>query len=225
MTAKEIAMANGLTLKKLITVPALITLGITLLRLVGELMHWSPLLFNRAAGGAGAIIGIVWLVPIFGIYFALKLAGAGEVPSSVGAAIGYPLLGGALLPLVGFVASKLGVGDQSFTMFGAFVVASIAGAVIAWRGWPTLGKTLLAYGLAARIPVAIVMLVAMLANWGTHYDVAPPDFPAMGVLQKWLLIGLLPQMTIWIWFTMALGALLGGIAVALAGKARRPATA
>ena len=32
---------------KLILVPAVITLAVTLLRLVGELQGWSPILFNR----------------------------------------------------------------------------------------------------------------------------------------------------------------------------------
>jgi hypothetical protein len=32
---------------KLILVPAVITFGVTLLRLVGELQGWSPALFNR----------------------------------------------------------------------------------------------------------------------------------------------------------------------------------
>ena len=218
-------MATDVSIKKRIMVPAVITLAVTLLRLTGELLHWSPTLFSRAAGGGGAIVGIAWLVPVFGIYFAMKLAGAGELPSTAGAAIGYPLLGGLLLPVVGFVASKLGVAQQSFTIFAVFVVGAVVGAVIAFRGWPALGRTLLAYGLAARIPVAIVMLIAMLGNWGTHYDVAPPDFPAMGVIPKWLLIGLLPQMTIWIWYTIAVGALFGGLAVALTRRARRPATA
>lgn len=218
-------MAIEVPLKKLILVPALITFAVTLLRLVGELMHWSPTFFNRTAGGRGAIVGIVWLVPVFGIYFAVKLAGAGEAPSSAGAAVGYPLLGGLLLPAAGFVAVKLGVGPESFTIFAVFVVFSIVGAVIAFRGWPALARTLLAYGLAARIPVAIVMLFAILGDWGTHYDVAPPDFPAMSPVLKWLLIGLLPQMTVWLWFTIAVGALLGGAFVALTGRAQRPATA
>ena len=218
-------MPSDVSLKKLILVPAIITFAVTLLRLVGELMHWSPRLFNPAPGGGGAIIGIAWLVPIFGIYFAMKLAQAGELPASNAEAVLYALGGGLLMPVAGFVASKLGVGGQGFAMFAILIVASIAGAIIAMRGWPALGKTLLAYGLAARIPVAIVMLVAMLANWGTHYDVVPPNFPAMGVLPKWLLIGLLPQMTIWIWYTIAVGALFGGIFVALTRRARRPATA
>jgi hypothetical protein len=219
------AMATEIPIKKLILVPALITLAVTLLRLTGELMHWSPRLFNPAAGGGGAIIGIAWLVPFFGVYFALKLAGLGERPPSTGAAIGFPLLGGLLVPVLGFVVTKLGMSQQSFVTFGLFIVASLVGALIAYRGWPGLGKTLLAYGLAARIPVAIVMLIAMLGDWGTHYDVAPPDFPAMSPLAKWLLIGLLPQMTIWIWYTMCLGAFFGALILALTGRARRPATA
>ncbi len=223
-------MANAAAIKKLILVPAVITLAVTLLRLVGELMHWSTKLFNSAPGGGGALVGIAWLVPFAGLYFAAMLAAAGERPSGAGPAIGYPLLGVALLPAAGFAGSKLGAPPQSFALFGVFVVFSILGALVAYRGWPALGQTLLAYGLAARIPVALVMLVAMLGNWGTHYDVAPPGFPEMGPIPKWLLIGLLPQLTIWIWFTMAVGALFGGIVggiVALVhrGRAGRPATA
>ena len=218
-------MASGIPIKKLVLVPALITLGITLLRLTGELMHWSPKLFNPAAGGAGAIVGIAWLVPVFGVYFAIKLAGMGERPAGAGAAIGLALVGSLVMPLLALVAPKLGLPRQSLATFAVFIVVSVAGALLAFRGWPALGRVLLAYGLAARIPVAIVMLIAMFGNWGTHYDVAPPGFPAMGPFAKWLLIGLLPQMTIWIWYTIAVGALFGAVAVALTGRARRPATA
>jgi hypothetical protein len=218
-------MANAVAIRKLIVVPAVITLAVTLLRLLGELMHWSATLFNPAPGGGGALVGIAWLVPIFGVYFALKLAAAGERPSGAGPAIGYPLLGFALLPAAGFAATTLGAPPNGFALFAVFVVSSILGALVAFRGWPALGRTLLAYGLAARIPVAVVMLFAMLGNWGTHYDGAPPGFPEMGPISKWLLIGVLPQLTVWIWFTMAVGALVGGIALAIRGRAGRPATA
>jgi hypothetical protein len=218
-------MATGIPLKKLILVPALITLAVTLLRLTGELMHWSPVLFNPKAGGGGAIVGIAWLVLIFGAYFASRLAGAGELPSSVGATIGYALLGFLVVPVLGFAAFKLGAPRQSFTLFGVIIVASIVGGVIAYRAWPALGRVLLAYALAARIPVALVMLAAIFGNWGTHYDVPPPDFPAMAPLAKWVLIGLLPQMTIWIWYTIVVGALFGGLFLAVTGRAQRPATA
>jgi hypothetical protein len=42
----------------LILWPALIALAITLLRLAGELQGWSSVLFNPAAGGGGALVGI-----------------------------------------------------------------------------------------------------------------------------------------------------------------------
>jgi hypothetical protein len=41
--------------------------------------------------------------------------------------------------------------------------------------------------------VAILMLPAIMGKWGTHYDALPPNFPAMGPVQTWLLVGLLPR--------------------------------
>jgi len=217
-------VANEIETRKLILVPAVITLVVTLLRLTGELLHWSKALFNPAPGGGGAIVGIAWLVPVFGIYFGLKLAKAG-LAGATGRAAGFALLGFLIMPAGGFAAVKLGIPQLSLVLLGVYVVLSVVGAVIAYRGWPALGRVLLAYGLAARIPVALVMLAAMLGNWGTHYDVAPPDFPAMSPIAKWLVIGLAPQITVWIWFTMALGALVGAITAAVTGRARRPALA
>ena len=217
-------MANEVETRKLILVPALITLAVTLLRLTGELLHWSKALFNPAPGGGGAIVGIAWLVPVFGFYFGWKLAKAG-LAGPTGPAIGFALLGLLIMPIGGFSAVALGMSQQSLLLLGVFVVLSIVGAVIAYRGWPALGRVLLAYGLAARVPVALVMLAAMFGNWGTHYDVPPPDLPAMSTIAKWVVIGLVPQMTIWIWFTIAMGGLLGAIAAAVAGRARRPAMA
>jgi hypothetical protein len=218
-------VANEVPIKKLILVPSVITLVVTLLRLAGELLHWSPALFSPKAGGGGAIVGIAWLVPVFGVYFGLKLASAGHGPAAVGPAILYSILGFALMPALGFGAVKLGLPAQGFAAFGTFVVLSVLGAVVAYRAWPALGQTLLAYGLAARVPVAIVMLFAILGSWGTHYDAPPPNLPEMNAIAKWFLIGLLPQLTIWIWFTIAAGAIFGTLAVAATGRGRRPATA
>jgi hypothetical protein len=98
--------------------------------------------------------------------------------------------------------------------FAVFCLAAIA---VAWNGWPALAKTLLSYGLAARIPVAIVMLIAIFGNWGTHYDVTPPDwqYPDMGPLPKWFLIGLVPQLTLWVYLTVVGGMILGGLVYGL----------
>jgi hypothetical protein len=209
---------------KLILVPAVITFAITLLRLVGELQGWSPALFNREAGGGGAIVGISWLVPIFGAWFGWKLAKAGGSPGRIGPALLIAILAFALMPGIGFGAIKAAnLNPQSFTAFGLFVVLAFAGLALGLRAWPALGKVLLQYALAARVPVILVMLVAMLGNWGTHYDVPPPNFPEMGTLAKWFAIGVVPQLSIWIWYTVVVGMIFGIVAAALAG--RRPATA
>ena len=201
---------------ELIRIPSMITLVITLLRLVGELRHWSPFWFNSQAGGGGALIGIVWLVPIFGIYFALKLRGLGETPK-IGRTIGFVGLG--LLFIVGgslLLNLVFHMGTPTFVIL--FQLIAAIGGLIQLYGWPSLSRILLAYGLAARIPVIIVMFFAIKGNWGTHYDGPPPGFPEMGWFPKFLIIGLLPQLLLWVAFTMIIGALVGAIAVAIARK-------
>lgn len=172
---------------KLILVPAVITLAVTLLRLVGELQGWSRTLFNRECGFCGALVGIWLLVPVFGAWFGWKLTRAGSGPRSLGRALGLTLASLAVLPLFAFLAPKAGVVPErmwrpnvplteSLTILSVFVAFAIVGLAIGILAWPALGRTLLAYGLAARIPVALLMLVAMLGNWGTHYD-ARPSYP------------------------------------------------
>ena len=208
------------SIRTLVVVPALITLAVTLLRLTGELQGWSPRLFSREAGGGGALVGISWLVPVFGAWFGWKLASSGERPARAWRALGLTVLALAVLPVSGFVAAKLGVAGTSLAALAIFAVVSVAALLLALRAWPALGRALLAYGLAARIPVVLVMLAAILGNWGTHYDVMPPGTPEMSGLYKWLMIGLLPQMTVWQWFTVAIGGLFGIAAGAIAGRGR-----
>jgi hypothetical protein len=199
---------NDLPLGSLILVPAIITLAVTLLRLAGELLQWSPTFFNRDAGGPGSVVGIVWLVPAFGVYFALKLIRLGHGPASAGRAIGIPLLALLLLPLS--VAASMKV---DFPLrIAVFGVGSIVAVLVAFRGWPALARTLFAYGLAARLPVVLIMLVAIFGNWGTHYELGAPGFPEMAPLPKWFWIGLLPQMTLWMAFTVVIGGFVGGLA-------------
>ena len=202
-----------LSIGRLIVTPAIITFAVTLLRLTGELQHWSPTFFSREAGGAGALIGIVWLVPVFGIYFAYRLNQSGHGPTSRGRAIGF-----ALAALVVGFGLSFAVFKLAPSIVVTIVLANLASYVslwIAYRGWPELGKVELIYGLAARIPVAILMFIAMSANWGTHYELGPPGFPQMGLVSKWFLIGLLPQLSLWIAFTVIIGSLSGSLALLL----------
>lgn len=218
--------SEGLPLKSLVLVPALITLGVTLLRLAGELLHLSPVLFSREAGGAGAIVGIVWLVPVFGVIFALKLVRMGHGPGSALRALGFSVLGFLIIPAAIAVAMRVDL-PVRIAVLGA---GSIVALLVAYQGWPALGRTLLVYGLAARIPVAVLMLVAMFGNWGTHYELGPPGFSEMGVVPRWLWIGLLPQLTFWVGFTVVVGSVFGAVAGLVASRRpsaapQRPATA
>jgi hypothetical protein len=205
----------------------LITLGITILRLAGELEHWPTPWFSEAAGGGLAIVGISWLPIIFGPYFAVKLAGAGEGPSSVGKAIGLALAG-LVVVVVGGVIAGIAATKLNFNLAGAgFLVILVAG-FIARLGWRALGNVLFAYAFAARIPVLIVMFIAMNANggqgWGTHYDVIPPNFHSLGFAARFFYFALVPQMTLWIGFTVVVGSIFGAIAAAGSGR-RKPAVA
>ena len=211
------------SITSLITIPAVITLGITILRLIGELEHWPKPWFNATAGGGGAIVGISWLPIIFGPYFAVKLAGAGEGPSSVGKAIGLALAGFVVVVLGGAIAGIAATKLNANLAVVGFLVILVAG-FIARVGWRALGNVLFAYAFAARIPVLIVMFIAMRANggqgWGTHYDVIPPNFHSLAFAAKFFYFALVPQMTLWIGFTVVAGSIFGAIAAALAGRAK-----
>jgi hypothetical protein len=216
---KEVKMSivSKATIKNLIFVPALITLAVTLLRLTGELMNWSPVLFNKSAGGGGALIGIAWLVPIFGFYFARQLMKASHHPGGIGRVFGFSFLGIAVY--AGFFALAVTVSPTNVWLLSIIGMAgAAAGLFIVRKAWPALFATLFAYGLAARIPVIIVMFIAIMNNWGTHYDAPPPNLPEMGLFAKWVISGLIPQLTFWMVFTVAIGSIFGGIAVAVAKR-------
>lgn len=217
---------RSVSIASLIAVPALITLAITILRLEGELHGWPKPWFANAAGGGGAIVGISWLPIIFGPYFALKLAGAGNAPAKMGKPLGFTILGLVIFFLGAFMLFATFSHPSNLTLI-AFPVMLIA-AVIPRIGWRTLGNTLLAYAFAARIPVLIVMYFAMRGNggagWGTHYDAVAPMFLHASLGTKFFYEAFLPQMFMWIAYTVILGALIGEI-IAAVRPGRRAAQA
>ena len=204
----------SLPLKSLV-VPAVVTLGVTLLRLTGELLGWSARLFGDSGGG-GALVGIVWLVPLFGLFFGWKLATLEYRPARAGRAVGLCLLALAVVLAVAVVMALMKV-----TVVTQVLAVSVAGAlagIIGLRAWPELGGVLLFYGLAARVPVVAVYLAAFLGRWGTHYDAIPPGWPAMNVWMNFVLLGLVPQLTLWLGYTIVVGTLFGIVGAALVRK-------
>jgi hypothetical protein len=203
---------------KLIAVPAAITLAVTALRLTGEMLHWSPRFFSREAGGGLAVVGIAWLVPMFGIWFALKLKRSGAPSPRILRGIGIALAALVVAPAVGLAAVPLGLGPVGQVVM--FCLGSLAAIAVGRLAWPALGRVLLAYGLAARLPVVLIMLLAMLGRWDSHYALPRPDFPPMAPLPLWLLTGFLPQLTMWIAYTVVFGSLFGLIAAAVSRSGR-----
>jgi hypothetical protein len=208
---------NRVSILQLILIPSVISLAITLIRLIGELQNWPSALFNKEPGGLGSIIGITWLAPIFGIYFALKLSAAGEGPEDRGRAIRLAIFGLVLMFAGGFLAFAPQFNFPGKQALGLLLM--IVAIAFQYTAWPKLFKTLLAYAYAARIPVAIVMFFAIRGNWGTHYDVVPPGFPTdTSFWSKYLQIAFLPQMVFWIAFTIITGSLCGSITAGFANR-------
>lgn len=191
-----------------------VTLAVTLLRLAGELLRWSPSLFNRDAGGGGALVGIVWLIPIFGVLFALRLDAAGEGPPGIGKALSWAVMAFAANTALFFVAFAL-FPKSPVAQLAIFGVGSWVAVALARPGWPSLWRVLLAYGLTARIPVVVVMFLAIFLGWDSHYAKPRPDFPSMGPWGLFLWTGLLPQLSIWIYLTVVGGIIFGALAALL----------
>jgi hypothetical protein len=188
----------------LVAWPALATLAVTLLRLFGELRGWSPDYWSRLPGGGLAIVGITWLVPFVGAYFGWRLARAGVASPGLGNLLGWPA--GALVVGLAFGYGFEHMMKPSWTAtLGLWALVALLVAVVSFTTWPALGLPLLVYALLARLPVALIMALAMFRRWGTHYDAPPPGFPPLLPLPRWLWTGLLPQSTIWIAYTLAVG--------------------
>jgi hypothetical protein len=192
------------SLLSLLLWPTLITLAVTALRVVGELREWSPRYFSRVPGGGLAIVGITWLVPAVGAWLGWRLARAGVRGPTLQGLVGWPAASLAVGLAMGYGFEWLVNPDWYGTLALWGVVAVVVGTV-SFATWPALGKPLLLYAFAARLPVAAVMALGIWRLWGTHYDLPPPGFPREMPLQRWLWTGLLPQTTIWIAFTLAVG--------------------
>ncbi len=205
---------------RLILLPALISLAATCFRLVGELQHWPEKWFSTGTSGitpsgTNWLVGITWLALPFGIYFALKLAAAGETPARPAQAIGLAVLGVTVM-LIGLrlIVPLLPIPFPAILLF--IWLAMAVAAAIQMFGWPALFKTLLAYGVSARLPVVLVMFLAMLGNWGTHYDyVGMPEPFQMSLWRKFFWLAFFPQLIFWIGFTIVTGSLTGTVAVVI----------
>jgi hypothetical protein len=135
------------SIARLIAVPGVISIAVTALRLAGELLHWPKPFVNSDVCGK-AILGVIWLVPIFVIYFAVRLLHAGDTPQRFGRPL-FLAISGLALKLAGTFLMESHAMTYAPRLSMNFIVTLIA-LVLCAMAWRTLCKG--AAGL--RIPVA-----------------------------------------------------------------------
>jgi len=211
----------------LVLVPALLTLVVTIVRLVGERSDWMPVLFNTHGPDPEqqqALFGITLLIPVFGFWFGFKLRrDTGGPANLMGSVLQYVIAIGVLAG--GFFAAKtlgwfvMPSKEQPGAPVGMGVVAGLMAAVflIVLTAWPRLSSTLLVYALLARLPVVGITFLAVANNWGTHYEKLPPFFQVPEGMDKAMFLSM-PQLVFWPVVTMLVGGLCGCLGAALAGK-------
>jgi len=216
-------------LLSLVLIPALLTLGVAILRLVGELQGWDPLWFDNHAPGhedqQPGLVGITWLVPIFGLYFGIRLRRLHGQPARPGKAALLLLIGGVLLAGGFFALIELGLvgmpdAESPEEPFGLPYILGLAAVsmLIMLIGSGRLGVLLLVYALLARLPiVAITWLALQNEDWDTHYSKLP-DGTILPEGTSPLMFLVTPQLTIWIAFTLLVGGLFGCLGAVLAKK-------
>jgi hypothetical protein len=211
---------RSLPWRALLLWPVAVSAVVTLLRVVGERRHWPEAHFSPLPGGGLATVGITWLVPLVGFYVGWRLQRHGQHPPSPLRAAWQPLA--ALAAGWGLAALVSWLADPGWTAnLVVWAVLSLAAAVAAALAWPAAGAALLAYAAAVRGLVVLVSWVAFARAWGTHYDAVPSGFPPMRWPPRFLLLGVLPQMTIWIAFTVALGLAFAVVGWMAASRRRR----
>ena len=201
-------------LARLIVLPGLAALAVTTLRLVGELCHWSPRWFDSEGGGITPsglswVIGITWLALPFGVYFAVKLIARGERPANAGLAAAYSA-GGVIVLGVGLRVIVPQVNADLVPRLLLIWAFAVVPALLLFKVWPGLWRVLLVYGFVSRMPVAVIMLLAMYGHWGTHYDYGGLPMP-YSLWPSYFLLGFVPQLVFWVAFTILIGMLGGAI--------------
>jgi hypothetical protein len=209
--------AKGPATVRLVAIPAIISICVTGLRLVGELMHWPKPLVNSEVCGK-AILGVVWLVPIFGTYFAVKLYRAGDAPQRFARPM-VLAISAFVLKLAGTFVMESHLMSYAPRLATNFMITLVA-MVLSLLAWPTIAKALLVYGYLSRIPVAIAQYLAMRGRWGTHYDALDPGFPPIGFWPTFIRVSLVPNIFFMEVYTVVVGALVGLTAVALLARFR-----
>ena len=198
---------------RLLLISILFTLGVTVMRLVGELRNWPSPWFDKTSG----IVGITWVLPpVFGFFFAWKLWNDGQRIVRIERAVVLGVLGFALNQLVEATVFQFGH-ISIYSMLLILWTVAILSVYLQYLAWPALCKLLIAYGLGARIPVVIIMFFALRGHWGTHYDRPSGPF-RWNFWPTFVWFGLFEELIYWVSFTVAFGSMAGSLLTAALAK-------
>lgn len=214
---------------KLVLVPALLTLVVTVLRLYGELNAWDPFwVGTKAGGGGGGLIAITWLVLVFGFWFGIRLQRSGKGVAKPGRALLLGVVAFAVFAglMAGFHAADLVTfpnEEHPVEARGALyvLIACAAGSLVSFVAWGRAALTLLVYAIFARIPVLVVTWLAIDKQWDTHYAKVAPGFLPPPADQTFNFL-MTPQISFWPAFTIMAGTILACLGALLFGR-RKPA--
>lgn len=206
--------------------PALLTLVITVVRLLGEVNGWSPAVFGAPeAGGGKAWFGISWLIFVFGLWFGIRLQKAGCGPAARGKALALSLV--AIGVLFGGMKGLQAADVMWFPdaehpgeprgLVWMFVLLGCA-SVVATVAFGRAALVLLVYAILARVPVVVVTWLAFgQPEWNTHYTKIPPFFTNIADADR-LGFLIMPQLTFWPGLTIVAGTAMACLGTLLAGR-------
>ena len=201
--------------KKGLFVPVLVagvlTLGVTLLRLHGEVQGWDPKFFSKEPGGHLAIVGIGWLVVPVGFWLGRRVAQSSGRPE-IGKAILLHLLAVALF-IGGFFAVKQLWPDDFTALFRFISYGSITVSLLSLLAWPRAWVVNLAYAVLARAGVIAVQYWALANDWGTHFEKVAPQLGEQPADVRAHML-MMAQATFWIPFTVIACGLFGVLGAA-----------
>ena len=211
----------------LVMVPAILTLVITVVRVIGELNHWDKTWFGEAkAGGDGALLGISWLMFIFGFWFGLRLQRSGAGVANPGKTLLKAVLAIAVPAATILICIKLGViwfptpETPGEPLGMAYLMGALGlGALLAFIAWPRVALVLFVYSLLARIPVVVVTWLAVEYNWDTHHTKVPAEFTMPADTDK-LSFLMTPQLTLWPIATIVFGTGCAALAARMFSKGK-----
>jgi hypothetical protein len=215
------------SITSLVLIPAILTLVVTGLRLYGELNDWDKMWVGLPkAGGDGALLGISWLLFIFGFWFGLRLqrSGAGTanpnmtlVKAVVALAVPFAIIGVCTAMDLIWFPEPATPGEPRGVAY--FMGALGIGSLLAFVAWPRVALALLVYGLLARIPVVIVTWFAVENSWNTHHTKVPAEFmmPANTDILSFLIT---PQLTFWPMITIVFGTACAALAARVFAKGK-----